>query len=171
MATSLHVFIRSQFPGYWDFQKSLALALVKLFWKFSYGHNELFWKRWLKCLMLLISHPFLYYFPGVVFIASVWQWDDTSVPAVQNHPDVLLPYHMAHWECLMNCWWFSFQAPASPSFSSSSQIPVSNYHSPNYITLLCLYFEPFFPCFCMDPSVFSKLSHCCSKYSIIPCCN
>lgn len=75
LATSLHIFIRSQFPGYWDFQESLALGLVKLFWKSNYGHNELFWKRCLKCLMLLISNPFFNYLPGVVFTASVWQWD------------------------------------------------------------------------------------------------
>lgn len=144
MATSPHIFIGSHFPGYWDFRKSLALGLVKLFQKSSYGHNELFWKRWLKCLML-ICYPFLNYLAGVVFIASVWQWDDTSVPAVQNHTDVVLPYHMAHWEYFMSCWWSSFQAPASPSFSSSSQIPVSNYCSPNYITCFVFTLSLSFP--------------------------
>lgn len=155
VATSPRIFIRGQFHGHWDFHMSLALGLVKLFWKCTYGHKELFQKRWLKCFMLLISHPFLNYLPGIVFIASVWQWDDTSVPPFQNHADILLPYHMAHWECFMNCWWSSFQAPAFLSFSSSLQIPVSNYCSPNYITSLCLCFEPYFPCFCIDPCMFS----------------
>lgn len=44
----------------------------------------------------LPSHPFLNDLPGIAFIASLRQRDDTSVPAVQNHTDALPPYHIAH---------------------------------------------------------------------------